>query len=389
VFVARQFDTGVQGHGVVRRSVIERANGVGIYVADSNLDIEATVVRDIAPTMDDLDGMGILSINALPELPAWLTLRGSVVMRTRTCGVCLAGIDASVESLVVRDVEPQASDGIVGRGISFEAFMDTAGLVTGAMLLRGSLVERTYEAGVALIASEGTIESTVVRDIAPRGDGFGGRGIDAEIDPISGVSANAHIDNVLIERCHEFGIFIGGAEATIQRSTIRDISARPVDGAGGVGITIQMSFETGAPSNGTILTTLVERTQQGGLAVIGASATFTDVVVRDSMPDGNGAFGDGLVTTAAFYNNVLIPSATHVASSLIASNARAGVLAFATDVTLVDNQFECNAIHLNGEPYEDIGFVIDDLGGNSCGCNGAASPCKVLSSNLEVPGPIN
>jgi hypothetical protein len=384
----RQSDIGVGAQTVVRRSVVERGHGFGVSSVNSQLDVEATVIRNTAPDPNGLDGMGMFVTNELPDLTASFTMRRSVVVGAHTCGLCVGGMDALIESVVVRDVEPQASSGLTGRGLSLESTFGASGTVIGTALMRGSLVERTHEVGVAAIASEATIESTIIRDIASSEDGIMGRGINIEIDRVSGLSAVGHIEHVLVEDCHEFGIFIGGATATVQRSTIRNILPRPFDGLAGVGITVQMSFETGVPSNGTISDTLIEHTQQSGVAVIGSSATFVDVVVRDSMPDGNGFFGDGLLASGAFWDDVLVPTDVHVQSSRIEGNTRAGILAFATDVALQDSHMECNAIHLNGESFEDIGFNIRDLGGNTCGCAGANGPCKVLSSNLDVPDPI-
>jgi hypothetical protein len=286
-------------------------------------------------------------------------------------------------------VDTEVASGVVGRGISIEGSVDAAEFVPGSVVVRGSVVERAHETGLAVVAATASIESTLVRAIDPRPDGVMGRGIGAEVDPLTGTAADLQLVNTLVERCHEFGVFVTGSRVSIERSTVRDIFARPSDGAGGVGIAIQMSFETGAPSEATIADSLVERTQQSGLSVIGATANIFDVVVRDSLPDDNGAFGDGVLAVAAFYDGQVVPTTVHLESSLVENSARAGLLSFATTVRLKDDQFECNTIDLNGEPFEGIAFVIEDLGGNVCGCNGTSSACKVLSTHLEVPDPIH
>ena len=202
-------------------------------------------------------------------------------------------------------------------------------------------------------------------------------------------AAIATIDGVLVERSHEFGIFVGGSEATITRSVVRDIAARPADGGGGVGIAVQRSFETGGGATATVADTTVERCQQSGLSVLGATASFESVVVRDALPDENGAFGDGLVASLLLFEGLGdFPTTVTMTSSRIENSPRAGVLAFAADVSLADTHLSCNDFHLNGEVFEHHDFVIVDEGGNSCGCGDTVETCKVLSSGLDVPAAI-
>jgi hypothetical protein len=150
-----------------------------------------------------------------------------------------------------------------------------------------------------------------------------------------------------------------------------------------------MSLETGTSSVATIDDAVVERTQQSGLAVLGSGARFTNVWVLDSLPDGNGAFGDGLLASPGLLEDDVLPAPVQVEAAHIEDSARAGLLAFASEVTVRNSRFECNDIHLNGETYEGLDFSIVDEGGNVCGCDGQDAVCKVLSSDLEIPGPIN
>ena len=384
----QHLETGQPSNVTVLRSVVEQSHNFGIYAQDSSLLLEATVVRDVAATVDGANGMGVRTSRDLGELSTFTTLRKTVVERAHACGVCVAGMETLVESVVVRDIALQPLDGLVGRGVSVEGAVVGPVPLMGEGTVRGSVIERTHEAGMTLVFSETTVESTVVRDVEPRSDGTFGRGLSAELDLVTGNPAIATLDGVLVERTHEFGIFVGGSQATITRSHVRDIAARPADGGGGVGIAVQRSFETGGEATATVVDATVERCQQSGLSVLGTSASFENVVVRDALPDGNGAFGDGLVASLLVFDLGEFPATVSMASSRIDNSPRAGLLAFAAEVSLADTHLSCNAFHLNGEVFEGHDFVIVDDGGNSCGCGDAVQTCKVLSSGLDVPAAI-
>lgn len=387
--IYQHLETGQASSVTVLRSVLEQTHNFGIYAQDSSLLLEATVVRDVASTTDGVNGMGVRTSRDVAELSTFTTLRNALVERAHTCGVCAAGMDTLVESVVVRDIDLQPLDGLVGRGMSVEGAVLGPVPLMGHGTVRGSVIERAHEAGLTLVFSEAMVESTVVRDIEPRSDGIFGRGLSAELDLVTGNPAIATIDGVLVERSHEFGIFVGGSEATITRSVVRDIAARPADGGGGVGIAVQRSFETGGGATATVADTTVERCQQSGLSVLGATASFESVVVRDALPDENGAFGDGLVASLLLFEGLGdFPTTVTMTSSRIENSPRAGVLAFAADVSLADTHLSCNDFHLNGEVFEHHDFVIVDEGGNSCGCGDTVETCKVLSSGLDVPAAI-
>jgi hypothetical protein len=388
VVLWQQLDTGQTAHATIRGSVIERVSDYGVSVFDSGIDIETTVIRDVTPDVDGLEGMGVLASRSIVDLPVEASVRGSVVARTHTCGLCIAGMETLIESVVVRDVALQPAGNLIGRGISLEGSFGGEVPIEGSGAIVGSVVERANETGLALVFADALVESTWVRDIMPRGDGILGRGISVELDPVTGLGTVASLRHVRVERCHEFGIFVGGADATIENSHVLDILARPIDGAGGVGIAVQLSLELGTTSHATVIDTTVERCQQSGLSVIGSEVTFDGIEVVDSLPDGNGAFGDGLVASVAVLDGVVTPAPVRLLRSRIGPSPRAGLLAFSTDVEVADSLFECNEFHLNGEIFDGIPFAIVNDGGNTCGCNGSDVTCKVLSSNLEVPGPV-
>ena len=66
------------------------------------------------------------------------------------------------------------------------------------------------------------------------------------------------------------------------------------------------------------------------------------------------------------------------------NSQRAGIANFGAVVGLADSQLDCNAIHLDGEPFG-ASFRFDDGGGNECGCGAAREVCRVLTADLAPP----
>ena len=67
----------------------------------------------------------------------------------------------------------------------------------------------------------------------------------------------------------------------------------------GRGIVIQVDLATGAPTSAIVRASLVEENHDIGISVVSAEAAIEDVVVRKTSPQqGDGLFGDGVVSTA-------------------------------------------------------------------------------------------
>ncbi len=76
-------------------------------------------------------------------------------------------------------------------------------------------------------------------------------------------------------------------------------------------------------------------------------------------------------------------------TSRVTQSARAGLSSFGAAVTLGASELCCNTIDLNGEVSHDKAFVLEDLGGNGCGCPEATGACKAISSGLAPPEPLD
>jgi hypothetical protein len=137
-----------------------------------------------------------------------------------------------------------------------------------------------------------------------------------------------------------------------------------------------------APSTATIRNSLVERNHVWGIGVLGSSATIESTLIRATLPNDEGWFGDGIFVMSAGDTR---PAVVSLSSVVIESSARAGLSNFGGHVDMADTTIQCSAFDIEGEPFGEKPFVFNDLGGNLCGCPEANRACEVVSANLEPP----
>jgi hypothetical protein len=359
----------------VRGALVERVKGYGVYVDASSAIIEGSLVRDIFPqSSDGLFGRGVDAENG-----ADVSVRASRIERTADELVFLNGSHAAIETTVVAEVIDSTSSSVAGRGVNVQAQPETG--ARGSVSLRASVVHHSREFGVFLGASDGDMESTVVRDVLPRSDGLFGRGIAVQAEEASPGTPTFSVRDSVVEHCHEVAIMASGAELVIDHSAVRDIWPAPANQRLGRGIAVQFDPDSMGPSHVEVVRSIVERTIEGGIYVAGSSVKVMDSEVKDTAPEAvQGIYGDGIAVLS-----YLLPASAEVQNALIAGNARAGISAFGATVSVGGTTLECNAIALDGEIFEMREFSFNNSGGNRCGCGDARAECQVLSSNLTPP----
>jgi hypothetical protein len=320
-------DGGLRGQAMVRTSVIERSHELGVMVYASDATFEQVVVRDALPTPEGLDGW-CLAAQDDPQGP-WrgnLTFRSSVIDGCHDIGLYVCASDGVVDSAIVRNVVPDPA-GEFGRGINIQDQETT--IERAAVLVRSSVVEHTHELALFVSASDVDVDRTLVRDTLPRPDGWAGRGINIQDEPLTAESAVVTITDSLFERNHDIGVFTKASEGTVVHSVVRDTAERD-----------------------------------------------------------DGASGDGFVALSMTEQ----PAVLSVTDSRIANNHRAGLAGFGALISLTNVVLECNPIHLNGEQSYLLGgepvsipYEFEDLGGNQCGCGTQIEGCAVLTSGLTPP----
>lgn len=98
----------------------------------------------------------------------------------------------------------------------------------------------------------------------------------------------------LFEDNHEVGLFVMGAEATVEATVVRETWPRASDQESGRGVSFQVECALGpngsvacdpsAPARATVHGALVEQNHEGGLVVAGSEATVEATVVRGTLP---------------------------------------------------------------------------------------------------------
>jgi len=321
--------SGERSFAQIRRSVIEDSHHAGINVVDSDLDMQATCIRDTQPdaaTQDGGFGVRVLDEAGLEE-PAFATITSSSIARSHLMGLAVVGSDVEAGSLLIRETAPAADDQKFGRGIGVEP--SSFSYRPGSLVLRGAVIEHSHEVGLLVLGSHGEIDSVLVRDVRPR----------------------------------------------------------PADNAFGAGIVFHLEPLGQYRSDGTVSRAVIEDAYAGGLVVMGADVIASDIIATGIQPQvGVDDFGDGVVASAwVQFNDKLFPTSLELTRATVTGNARAGIASFAASVTVAQAIVDCNTIHLDAEQLEDLPAIFEDRGYNVCGCGAETVTCKVLSSNLAPP----
>ncbi|WP_437323218.1 right-handed parallel beta-helix repeat-containing protein [Sorangium sp. So ce381] len=372
-------------------SLLEQNHHAGVLVIGSDAAIESTVVRYTQPSGIGEGGHGItVYSNPITQERANVTLHTSLVEENRELGVFVGGSDATIESTVVRHTQP-INDGTFGRGIEIQD--DTSTNERSNVTIRTSLLERNHDAGVFISGSDATFEATVVRDTQPLGDGSSGLGIEIRLDPDTNERANVTLRSSIVEQNHDVGVLVSGSDATIETTVIRAIQ-RGTGGTGGRGISIQHVPGTQERANVTLRSSIVEQNHDVGVFVGGSDATIEGTVVRNTESNVDGTFGDGIAVLSSG-----TPTTATIISTRIESNARAGISTFSAAVVLVSSAVRCNIFNLSVAKLNDLPFTFDGSKANLCGCEGPALTCAVCedlashcphwSAGLSPPEPIS
>ncbi|MBI4704672.1 MAG: right-handed parallel beta-helix repeat-containing protein, partial [Deltaproteobacteria bacterium] len=270
-------DTGKRVTLVLRGSLVEQNHDTGVFVSGSDATIEGTVVRGTLPRpSDQLLGLGI-QVQDDPDAGerATLTLRGSIVEQNHDIGVFVYGSDATIEGCRIANTVPNML-GPFGHGIQASDSPTTGERAT--LTLRGSLVEHNHALGVLVTGSDATVEGTVVRDSLPQAsDQLLGRGIDVQYDPDAGERATLVLRGSLVEQSHEAGVFVVDSDATIDGCrivhTLPNHFGRFGDGLVVAGLPAQ-------PASARVVATRIEQSARAALSNFGASMTHGSTLMQ-------------------------------------------------------------------------------------------------------------
>lgn len=363
----------------VHRLLAEAVAREGILVEGADASMTDVIVRDVFPSAAGA-GRGLeVRIDIDNDTPAHVTIDRFIVERAREVGVFASGGELTVARGVVRDIAANAS-GIAGYGFEIEGYAPMQATTT--VHIDTTLVERSTNVAIGIAGADAVIEHTTVRDTAPAEDGTMGRGVSAQDYELP---ASLAIRWSLVERSYDLGIAVLGLPATLEGVRVRGTRAELSDSTGGRALNVQQGVDLTRRASVDVRWSIFEQSFDIGVVVVGSDATFESVRVGATSPrPSDGAYGDGIAAVAE--DDAANVTLTDV---WIEGSARAGLACFGCSANLTNSAFECNAIALDGEPYFDRAPSFQDAGDNICGCSGATEACKVLTSQLDPPAPAN
>ncbi|WP_437521418.1 right-handed parallel beta-helix repeat-containing protein [Sorangium sp. So ce726] len=338
VRVAEGRDTHRRGTLSLDTSLLDQNLGVGLDVVGSDARVESTVVRDTRPYGDGNSGLGI-QVSAAGEREAnrgaTLRLRASLLERNHDAGLLVVGSDATVESTVVRTTQSR-SHGMTGKGIQVQD--DDARHERGTLLLRASLVEDNHFTGVFVQRSDATIEATIVRDTQPTGDGVNGSGVAVSGNGTTHERGSLSLRASLIERNHQAGVYVRASEATIEGTVVRGTQPNS-HGTGGEGVEIIGTEGAAGHAKLSLRSSLVERNHEAGVLIQASEATIEGIVVRGTQPNSEGYGGMGMVVQDEGVTITGIPTARERArlalrAALVEQNRNTGLVVVGSDATI-------------------------------------------------------
>jgi hypothetical protein len=365
----------------LRGALVENAHAIGVWIRGASATIEASAVRGTKAADGTARGISV-ELDAERAVRASVALRGSVVERNEEQGIFVAGADLVADGVVIRDTQPQPKPAFSGRGMTVTNQPGTT--VRGSAEVRRTVVERNRELGILASGSDLVLDAATFRDMLPLAAGQRGWGVALQAAPMSEVAAAGKITRTKIERCQEAGVVVISSQATIEQVSVRDMAPGAAGKGRGTGMIFQDNADSEVPSQAVVRASRIERVHEVGIAVLGADVLIDRTAVSAVAPRAiDEALGDG-VSVARFQ----APSRVTLTASRIEGAVRAGLSAFGAAAAVAGTTFECDGFDIHGEPYLGQAASFEDVGGNVCGCSGALRPCRQLSVHLSPPMPV-
>ena len=327
-------EVGSSGRLTLRDSWVGGNQGGGVLLYSSMATIERSVVRDTRERASDKQfGMGIqASVETGLSEGSELVLQDSLVAGNRYMGISLASSKATVERSVVRDTWPRASDNHLGYGI--QATVQSDQTWGSELLLRHSLVAENRAAGVSLYSSKATLDRSVVRDTREQAsDRGGGVGIQAAVFSGQGQGSDVVLQNSLVARNRTTGVALYSSKVTMERSVVRDTRERTADKGFGIGIQAVVQPGQSKGSEVVLRDCLVNGNQAVGVLLYSAQATVDRSVVRNTRGRTlDQQFGTGI--EASVQPGQSKGSDLILRDSLVANNRMVGIVLGSSQATV-------------------------------------------------------
>ncbi|MBW2453592.1 MAG: DUF1565 domain-containing protein [Deltaproteobacteria bacterium] len=315
-------------------SLVENTVGYGLQAVQADVTIARTAIRDVAPLGNGNWGVAVLAYNAAGQPKQELTVEGSHFERTRSFGlVAQRSMSTTVTATLIRDVDP-APDGLSGTGILqqyFAADGDRADIT-----VTGVVIERTHRAGISIGGGDAIIEGTTIRDIdGDLAEEQWGAGVDIwDVEDGTNHAPTCVLRGSLIDSAFRTGVQLYGAEGQIESIVVRDTKPRSILDHG-FGVIIYDTDLNGFPSTASLVGSRIERTYQSGIIVAGSTATIDSTAVLDTQPTAlSGAFGVGISVMSNY--ETLAPASATVTQTVVDGAYAGGLVVGGGDLVVED-----------------------------------------------------
>jgi hypothetical protein len=262
--------------------------------------------------------------------PTQLTVTGTLIENASTYGVYNSGATVDVVDTVIRDTQYDVATS-QGRGLYYITNTVNADRAYGTV--RHVLIERSNELGVAVGGADLTIEDTLIRDTLPSSSGTLGRALVVQSEPDTQATSNVSLRRSVIERSLDVGVFVLGGSFEMEHSVVRDTAAELSDGSNGWNLDLQDDPRTLVPATVSIKTSTIERGVDIGMFVVGTNLTMERSVVRDTLL-GPQMFGRGMHVQLDIDTGV--PTTAVIERSALLRNSEAGLIVNSATVTLTE-----------------------------------------------------
>jgi hypothetical protein len=224
---------------------------------------------------------------------AHIVVRRSSVKDNASVGISVAGSTAEIDATAI--AATQSIEEGLGYGMALQDDLDTGirsdGLVTRSVLRSNTL------AGIHVLASTLRTEATTIADTLAWIDPVvespfdGGRGINVQ-DGASGGPSHVEVISSTIASSHGLGLFAGGSEVLIESAWIHDSTSAELEN--GRGVSLQPSVHDGTGATVTIRHCLISDNQQFGVFIGDSALALDGSELRGVSPAGELGFGDTL-----------------------------------------------------------------------------------------------
>jgi hypothetical protein len=330
-------DANVQSNLELRRVIIDGAYRGGVDVVGSVAIIEDSVVTNVVPGQtDDELGCGICLFESPDKtVQSQLTVRGSHVSNAHAAGILLRNSNGSVSTTVVRNILEHPVEP-VSMGILALRFEHDAPSHTD---IRSVLVEQTRIYGISVFDADATVEAALIRDTETVADvilaGYpdvGGRGLGVETVFYPEQRATMAARGIRVERTHEVAIGAIGAVLTLESAYVADVAWRDTDMELGRGINIQVEQLMLTSPVADIRNVVLERASDHGIMIVEGQATIEGAHVVDTRFAGNGILGRGIGVQG--YQWSAVRGEAHISRSLVEGAHVAGIFMAGADVVV-------------------------------------------------------